>query len=133
MNETSLRVQAPELRRYPRQCWERVPSEPLAERLIMLLAGASLVLFLVSALVPAYANAASSWTGQPPRPGSRTAAIVNGHHVQPRSGDAPAPAEDEVQRLYRDLMELTAPDKLRDLDGLPLALPADPDIKAGSE
>lgn len=133
MSEISLKAQALELRGHPGQCRERAPSEALAERLIMVLAGASLVLFLASALIPASASAASSWTGQPPRPGSRAVAIVNGHHVQPRRGDVPASADDEVQRLYRDLIELTAPDKLRDLDGMPVAIPADPDVKAGWE
>jgi hypothetical protein len=81
------------------------------------------MLFFASTLLPASASDASSWTGKPAQPGSRGVAIVNGHHVQPRRGDAPALATDEVQQLYRDLMDLTAPDKLRDLDGAPLALP----------
>lgn len=131
MTETSLKAEAFEPRRHPDQCPERATGEALATRLITLLAGASLVLFLASALIPASASDMSRWTGKPPQPGSRAVAIVNGHHVQPRRGIAPAPAMDEVQQLYRDLMDLTAPDKLRDLDGMPLALPADPESASG--
>ena len=101
-------------------------------RLMTLIAGASLMLFLASALAPASANT-SGWSGRPLQSGRPAVPIVNGHHVQPRRGNAPAAATDEVQQLYRELMDLTAPEKLRDLDGAPLALPAAPDEKAGWE
>jgi hypothetical protein len=52
----------------------------------------------------------------------RAKPIVNGHPVQPKPSDLRTPdvstrdAED-VERLYRELMELTAPDMLRNVDG----------------
>ena len=133
MTGSSQKAESLEHRCDARQCLEHVTTHALLARLITLLAAASLILFMASALLPASASEVSSWTGQPYNPRSRTAAIVNGHHVQPRKGDAPGPATDEVQKLYRDLMDLTAPDRLRDLDGLPLALPAAPDANDRGE
>jgi hypothetical protein len=127
MIRTSQKAAPQEARSDVSQCLEHVTAHAIFARLITLLAGASLVLFLASALLPASASQVNNWYRQPYNPRSRTAAIVDGHHVQPRRGDASTPATDEVQQLYRDLMDLTAPDRPRDLDGMPLALPAAPD------
>jgi hypothetical protein len=56
-----------------------------------------------------------------PRSDTRAKAIVNGHPVQPKPSDLRTPditTRDaaDVDRLYRELMELTAPDARRDLD-----------------
>ena len=123
MSERSQQAPLPEARCDVRLCAEHIAADARAGCLIKLLASASLILFLASALHPASASDASSWAGKPPQAGHRAAAIVNGHHVQPRRGSAPEPVTDEVQQLYRELMDLTAPDKLRDLDGMPLTLP----------
>src|SRR5215472_5311437 len=114
MSERSQQAPLPEARCDVRLCAEHIAADARAGCLIKLLA---------SALHPASASDASSWAGKPPQAGHRAAAIVNGHHVQPRRGSAPEPVTDEVQQLYRELMDLTAPDKLRDLDGMPLTLP----------
>jgi len=108
MTETSLKARLLEPRRHARQCSDHAPAEALAARLIMPLAGASLLLFLASALIPSSASDVSSWTGQSPQLENRAAVIVNGHHAQPRRADAPASVTDEVQQLSRHLMERTA-------------------------
>jgi hypothetical protein len=97
--------------------WSTV--DVFAESALSLLACAMVALLLSTSLLFA---APAALEGQGPHSDHRAKPIVNGRPVQPRQTDLRTPdvstrdAED-VKRLYRELMELTAPDMLRNVDG----------------
>jgi hypothetical protein len=71
------------------------------------------------ALVPTLAVILLAANPQPPGSGAPEAAapspaVVGGHHIQPRGGgsasDVPKNDAADVDRLYRELMQETAPD-----------------------
>lgn len=119
MNETSRRFPLPAAERCARReaPWSTV--DVFADRALGLLACAMVALVLSTSLLfaaPAVPDAHAR------RSDPRARAIVNGRPVQPRPSDLGTPdlssrdAED-VERLYRELMEMTAADEARDLDG----------------
>jgi len=117
MNETSERSRLPTVESCARRDARWSTVDVFAEWTLSLLACAMLALFLSTSLL--FAAPASL---EEPRSDHRAKPIVNGHPVQPKPSDFRRPdvstrdAED-VERLYRELMELTAPDMLRNVDG----------------
>ena len=94
--------------------WSTV--DVFAEWALSLLACAMVALFLSTSLLFAAPAALEG-----PRSDHRAKAIVNGRPVQPkpsnlRTPDLSARDAEDVDRLYRELMELTAPDTLRGSD-----------------
>src|ERR1700730_19324731 len=101
MNEASQRSRLREARSCIRRCSLWSITDVFAERMLSLLACAMLALFLSAS--PLFA-ASAALEGKGPRSDPRAKAIINGHHVQPRSSDLRTPdvsagdAED-VERL----------------------------------
>ena len=118
MNETSRRSRLSTVESCARRdaWWSTV--DVFAEWTLSLLACAMVALFLSTSLLLA---APAALDGRGPRSDHRAKAIINGHPVQPRASDLRTPDvstrdAEEVERLYRELMQLTAPDTLRDFD-----------------
>jgi hypothetical protein len=118
MNETSLRSARTALESRARRDARWSAIDISAEWGLSLLACAMVGLLLSTSLL--FASPAAR-EGEGPRSDHRAKAIVNGRPVQPKPSDLRIPdisardAED-VDRLYRELMELTAPDALRESD-----------------
>jgi len=116
MKETLERSRLPAVESCARRDTRWSTVDVFAESALGLLACAIVALFLSTSLLFAAPVAPE---GQGPH---RAKPIVNGRPVQPRQSDLRTPdvstrdAED-VERLYRELMELTAPDMLRNVDG----------------
>jgi hypothetical protein len=119
MNEMSERSKLPTVESCARRDTRWSTVDVFAESALSLLACAMVALFLSTSLLFA---APAALEGQGPHSDHRAKPIVNGRPVQPRQSDLRTPdvstrdAED-VERLYRELMELTAPDTLRNVDG----------------
>ena len=117
MNETSERSSLSTLEICARRDARWSTVDVFAQWALGLLACAMVALFLSTSLLFAAPTALEG-----PRSDHRAKPIVNGRPIQPRPSDLRTPdvstrdAED-VERLYRELMELTAPDMLRDANG----------------
>jgi len=119
MNETSLRSRLRAAESCARRAARWSTADVFAEWVLLLLACAMVALFLSTSLLFA---APGVQEAQGPRSDTRARAIIDGHPVQPRQSDLRTPdvsTEDaeNIERLYRELMELTAPGELRDFDG----------------
>ena len=117
MNETARRSRLPTVESRARRDERWCTIDVFAEWMLSLLACAMVALFLSTSLL----FAAPAGQAHGPRSDTRAKAIVNGHTVQPKPSDLRTPdvtTRDaaDVDRLYRELMELTAPDARRDLD-----------------
>ena len=119
MNETSERSKLPTVESCARRAPRWSAAEVFGEWVLLLLACAMVALFLSTSLLFA-APAVPEAHG--PRSDTRARPIIDGHPVQPRQSNLRTPdvstrdAQD-IERLYRELMELTAPDEPRDFDG----------------
>jgi hypothetical protein len=118
MNETARRSRLPTVESRARRDRRWSTIDVFAEWVLSLLACAMVALFLSTSLLFA---APAGLQAHRPRSDTRAKAIVNGHPVQPKPSDLRTPditTRDaaDVDRLYRELMELTAPDARRDLD-----------------